>query len=63
MNVFSWKEVKHLIPKLGDVSFIVTAQEFITHSGAACSQANILFCTPVFLAVIEFITNGTYLLE
>ena len=64
MNVFSWKEVIHLIPSLGDVSLYCycTRVNYNTVVQSALRLTS-YFVFQFFLAEVEFIANGTCLLE
>jgi hypothetical protein len=64
MNVFSWKEVIHLIPNLGDISLYCycTRVNYNTVVQPALRLTSYFVCQLV-LTELEFITNGTCLLE
>jgi hypothetical protein len=64
MNVFSWKEVIHLISNLGDISLCCycTRINYNTVVQPALRLTSYFVCQ-FFLAELEFITNGTCLLE
>lgn len=64
MNAFSGKEVIRLIPNLGDISLYCycTRVNYYTVVQPALRLTSYFVCQ-FFLAELEFITNGTCLLE
>ena len=64
MDVFSWKEVVHLIPNLGDISLYCYCTRVIysTVVQPALKLTSYFVCQ-FFLTELEFIINGTCLLE
>ena len=64
MNVLNWKEVINLIPNLGDISLYCyyTRVNYNTVVQPALRLTSYFVCQ-FFLAELEFITNGTCLLE
>jgi len=64
MNFFGWKEVIHLIPNLGDISlYWYCARVNYDTVVQPALRLTSYFVFQFFLAELEFITNGTCLLE